>query len=307
MSLAPRLWSPLPDGFAATQRPGDPEITVVTASYQAAATIGETLESVSAQTSRDFEHLVIDGGSTDATCELVRSARHRPRLVSERDHGIYDAFNKGLALARGRWITFLNADDAYAHPRVLEAVLEHAAREPAVEVFHADQVWIDETGRIVGEARFVGGVEGYGFDLENPINHQTTFMAREVFARIGGFDATFALAGDYDLLLRAHLAGIEMRHVPEVFVRMRVGGRSQTGAELGTREGMRAWRRRTGRVPWRWALRYLRHHVIRERAPWLANALIAAKRTTIGLRRSAREISWAEAQRDATSSTNSRS
>jgi glycosyltransferase len=253
-----------------------PLVTVVTAVLDAASTIGATLESVASQTVQDLEHIVVDGGSTDGTLSIVRAARRPVRLVSDSDHGIYDAFNRGLALARGRWINFLNADDTFAHPRVLERVLAEAARAPEVAIFHGDVDYVDG-GRVVGQGRFLGGREDLGLDADNCAHHQTTFMRREVFERFGGFDATFALSGDYDLLLRAHLAGVQPRHIPDVFVRMGVGGRSadQRAVRL---EFMRSWWRRTGRFPWRHLLRFTKAHVLDVHAPGASAALGAVKR-----------------------------
>lgn len=280
-------------------------MSVVTVVRNAVATIGETLASVAAQTDADLEHIVVDGCSTDGTCRLVRAAPHRPRLLSEPDHGIYDGFNKGLTLARGRWITFLNADDVYAHPRVVATVLEHAARAPNAGLLHADMEIVDTTGRPLRALRFDPAVP-WTFDLENPIAHPTAFVARWVYARLGGFDATYEVAGDYDLLLRMHLAGVELRHVPEVFVRMRVGGRSDVERGLSRRELMRAWYRCTGRPPWRRLLRDLKVEVLDRWTPNLSIALGAAKRVLTGGPRASMQRQLQVDQRDAPSSSANR-
>ncbi|MEO7851682.1 MAG: glycosyltransferase, partial [Rubrivivax sp.] len=96
------------------------KFSIVTVSYNSAATIADTLRSVSSQTHADIEHLIIDGGSTDDTLAVVRrEGAHVARLVSEPDRGIYDAMNKGIALAGGDLIGFLNADDMLASPRAV--------------------------------------------------------------------------------------------------------------------------------------------------------------------------------------------
>lgn len=248
-------------------------LSIITVVRDAVGTIGATLESVASQGVRDLEHLVIDGGSTDGTIGVVRGAPG-VRLVSDADHGIYDAFNRGLARARGRWLTLLNADDVYAHPGVVARVLEEAGRHPTVGIFHADLDWIDAGGRVVFGHRFTGTPV---FDAEMPISHPTVFVARWVYERLGGFDASFRIAGDYDLLLRAHLAGVPMRHIDDVFVRMRVGGQSEDllTAHL---EMMRSWRRRTNRWPWRMALRATKRLLIEPHAPQASAALGALKR-----------------------------
>lgn len=232
-----------------------PRVTVVTAVLNGAATIEATLASVAGQTAlADLEHVVVDGGSTDDTLARVARAAHRPRVVAGPDTGVYDAFNKGLAAARGEWVAFLGADDVYAHPRAVESVLELAADLPQVDVLHGDADWVDARGRVVRRGRFVhrhaagsaAARDDYAqFPRLMPVFHPATFCRRRLFDRVGGFDPSYRIAGDYDLLLRAWLAGAELRHVPEVLVRLRTGGLSdrKLRAEL---EAARVRRRRAG-------------------------------------------------------------
>lgn len=252
-------------------------MTVITAVFNAVETIAATLQSVADQTVTDIEHLVVDGGSTDGTLSLVRAAPGPVRLVSDFDHGIYDAFNRGLSLARGRWVNYLNADDTFAHPRVLERLLEEADRVPAAEIFHGDVDFLDGAGQVTREGRLASERLDALLDADNPLNHQAIFMTRAVLQRLGGFDATYALCGDYDLLLRAHLAGLELHHVPDVFIRARLGGRS-ADARTVQLEFMRAWWRRTGRLPWRHLLRFSKVSVLDVHAPRASAALGALKR-----------------------------
>lgn len=264
----------------ATSRGRAPRVTVVTAVFNAVETIEATLASVASQSVSDLEHLVIDGGSTDGTLAIIRAAGPRVRLVSDRDHGIYDAFNRGLALARGEWIHLLNADDAYAHDEVVARVLEESARDPSAGIIHADLDCVDQAGQVVRRLRFAPGDEALNFALEMPVNHPTVFVARRVYAALGGFDATFRLAGDYDYLLRAHLAGVRLRHVPDVFIRMRVGGRSEQQM-LSRLETMRSYLHRTGRLPWRQLVRFIKSHVLDDYVPTTSAALGALKRALL--------------------------
>lgn len=106
------------------------KITIITVAFNATRTIANTLESVAAQTHPDIEHIVVDGASTDDTLDIVRRhGKHVARLISERDHGIYDAMNKGLGLASGKVVGFLNADDVYADNGVLKRVSAILAKE----------------------------------------------------------------------------------------------------------------------------------------------------------------------------------
>lgn len=268
---------------------GRPVVTIVTAAYQAAGTIGLTLDSVAAQSCRDLEHLVVDGGSSDGTCGRVRAAPHRPRLVSGPDHGIYDAYNRGLALARGEWVTFLNADDAYAHPGVLETVARAARALPDVDVLHGDVDLVDRQGRVARRLRFQPrhdpddprAPENYaGFVVRQEVFTPATFFRRELLLRLGGFDATYAIAGDYDLLLRAWRAGARFRPISDVLVRMRDDGVSERRHALRAVESFRAAHRRTGEVlrPGLELLRYESVTLLERHAPAVTDAVRALKR-----------------------------
>lgn len=266
----------LPLGFLERPANDGPAVSIVTVVLNGAATIRRALESVARQTALDaVEHVVLDGGSTDGTIGVVRRASHAPRLVVGHDHGIYDALNAGLAAARGEWIAFLHADDEYAHPRVIEALLAAAARHPEVDAFHADLDWVDDDGQVVKRGRFAPADYGR-FHRELPLFHPTVFSRRRLFARVGGFDPSYRVAGDYDLLLRAWQAGVTFRHLPEVFVRMRTGGLSERDRLLSDLEVVRAWRRRAGGRLGAAALRLLRialDHALERRAPAARAAL----------------------------------
>lgn len=266
-----------------------PFLTIVTAARQAAATIGTTLDGVAAQRFQDLEHIVVDGGSSDGTCGRVRAAKHRVRLVSDADHGIYDAYNRGLALARGEWVTFLNADDAYAHDGVLDEVARAARAHPEADVLHGDVDLVDASGRAVRRLRFrprhdpddPRAAENYaGFVVRQEVFTPATFVRRELLLRLGGFDATYAIAGDYDLFLRAWRAGARFRPIPAVLVRMRDDGVSERRHVLRGVESFRAARRHTGQVL-RPGLELLRYEVVTaldQRAPAVTSAVRALKR-----------------------------
>ena len=114
---------------------GDPKITVITVCFNSAATLGDTLRSVANQSWPNVEHIVIDGASKDATQEVVAHyGAHVARFISEPDRGIYDAMNKGVRVATGDVIGFLNADDVYAHPNVLATVAGIMKREHLFQV-----------------------------------------------------------------------------------------------------------------------------------------------------------------------------
>lgn len=204
-----------------------PRISVVTASFNSAATIADTLQSVQSQVGVDVEHLVIDGGSRDGTQEIVGRFRHVAALVSEPDQGIYDALNKGIARASGDVIGFLHTDDVYAGPWVLQAVAE-AFEQPGVEAVYGDLVYVRKAhlGQVVRTWR-AGEFTPARLRRGWMPPHPTLYVRREIYRRLGGFDTTLRIAADYESVLRI-FTGLEGRaaYLPRVLVRMRMGGAS---------------------------------------------------------------------------------
>jgi len=205
------------------------KITVITVAYNSAATIADTLRSVAAQEHPDIEHIVIDGASRDDTLDIVRrEGAHVARVVSEPDRGIYDAMNKGLQLATGDFVGFLNADDLYADPLAVSRIAEAAAR-PSVDAVFGDLVYVrgDDTSRVVRWWRsgaFHRGRLGWGWMPPHP-----TFYVRRGLLQATGiaFDAGLRISADYEFMLRClSRPGAQAAYVPHVLVRMRLGGAS---------------------------------------------------------------------------------
>jgi len=222
------------------------KISIITVCYNSAATIEDSLQSVAHQTLRDKEHLVIDGASKDGTVEILRCHPSIARWVSEVDRGIYDAMNKGLSLATGEIIGFLNADDVYADTGVLTRVAEAMARENLDALF-GDAEFIDARNlrRIVRRYRsnrFRPDRIGWGWMPAHP----TLFLRRRVFERCGSFRTDYRIAGDFELVARIFRGdSLRYRYLPEVLVRMRTGGISTDGWRntlLLNREVLRACR-----------------------------------------------------------------
>jgi glycosyltransferase involved in cell wall biosynthesis len=203
-------------------------LSIVTVCRNAAATIEGAVRSVTGQTHPDVEHIVIDGASTDGTLEKLGPYRDRlAKLVSERDAGLYDAMNKGLAAASGEYVGYLNADDYYAHPGVLARIastLETAKCDAA----YGDLVYIrpDRTDHVVRYWKSrpfrPGLVEGGWMPA-----HPTFFVRTELLRRAGGFDTRYRYQADYELMVRLFLKErISSIHIPEILVCMRTGGHS---------------------------------------------------------------------------------
>jgi len=248
-----------------TSIPIDMIITVITVARNAAWTIGEAVASVAGQTHHAVEHLLIDGASTDNTVNAARAASIRlTKIVSEPDTGIYDAMNKGLRLATGEVVGFLNADDIYAHTGVLARVAEIMVANPQIEACYADLDYVDRNNpdRVIRHwrsAAFVPGLFARGWVPPHP----TVYFRRSVLDRVGLFDTRYRLAADFEHLLRAfEVHRVRNIYVPEVWVKMRLGGatnRSVKNVLHGNREIADALRRhRIGWPPFTQACRMLR-------------------------------------------------
>jgi len=180
------------------------KITVVTACLNAAAALERTLRSVLDQGCPGLEYIVVDGGSTDGTSEII--ARYKTRLarvISEPDKGIYDAFNKGVALATGDVIGILNAKDLYA-PWTLSSVAEAVECHPECGVFYGRMATIDAALR-KWTVYSLGNHERLTNNMCIP--HPATFVRKSLYERHGLFDESYAIAGDWDFALRLYLAG----------------------------------------------------------------------------------------------------
>jgi len=220
-------------------------VSIVTVCYNCADTLADTFQSVRCQNHSDVEYIIVDGGSTDGTKDLVAEYGGRiSKFVSESDEGIYDAMNKGIRLAEGEFVAFLNADDMYADDRVVSDVVA-AAEAGDVDAVYGDLLYVrrDDTRRVVRYWKAGEYLPG-AFRLGWVPPHPTFFCRRSVFEKFGAFDANYRLAGDFELMLRLiEKQRIRVGYIPRPLVRMRVGGRANTlrGVLRGNREILRAF------------------------------------------------------------------
>jgi glycosyltransferase involved in cell wall biosynthesis len=202
-------------------------ITIITATYDSARTVDDTLRSVHAQSHSDIEHIIVDGASTDGTLSIVANYPQVCKVVSEPDKGIYDAMNKGIALSTGDVVGILNSDDFYAHPDVLRKVAA-AFEDPAVDAVYGDLLYVDaeNPGRVLRSWK--SGMYRPGrFKWGWMPPHPTFFVRRTLYERYGGFNLALGTCGDYELMLRfIHRHGARLSYLPEVLVLMRAGGAS---------------------------------------------------------------------------------
>ena len=223
------------------------KISVITASFNNVATIEATIRSVQMQSHSPVEHIIIDGGSNDGTLEVIEGYRgNLAMVVSEMDHGIYDAMNKGIALASGDVIGLLNADDFYAGEQVLARVAAVFA-DPEVEACYGDLEYVaaDNTDHVFRYWKS-GPYRAKRFYNGWMPPHPTFFVRRSVYERLGGFNTTLGSSADYELMLRFLLkGGVHAAYIPEVLVKMRTGGTSNATLANRVRANLNdrlAWR-----------------------------------------------------------------
>jgi glycosyltransferase involved in cell wall biosynthesis len=202
------------------------KVTVITVVLNNKDYLEHCLESVLSQNYPDIEHILVDGGSTDGTLEIVfRYEKHLSKWISEPDKGLYDAMNKGLAMATGDVVGTLNSDDYYADSKILEKVVRTMS-DFSVEACYGDLVYVDRQNpnRIVRywQSRpFTSGLFKTGWAPPHP----TFFVRRSTLETYGTFDLRYRLAADFELLARL-LEHYKIRtcYIPEVIIKMRMGG-----------------------------------------------------------------------------------
>lgn len=222
------------------------KISVITVAYNSVSTIEDTIVSVVGQTHfKDVEYIVVDGGSTDGTADIIK--RHGDKIakwVSETDGGIYDAMNKGISMATGDVIGVLNSDDVYAGEGVLERIAA-ALASPEVDSCYSDLVYVDgsmaKIKRRWKSGEFTAGRFREGWHPPHP----TFFVKKELYSRYGPFDTRYKISADYEIMLRfLERFKASVRYIPQVTVKMRVGGasnRSLYNIAKANMEVRRAW------------------------------------------------------------------
>ena len=201
------------------------KISIITVCFNSAETIEDSIRSVGRQKDIDVEHIVIDGASTDSTIDIIKRHKSIFRFISEPDKGIYDAMNKGIALATGDVIGTLNADDFYANENVLKEVAQ-IFMDSSIDACFGDLVYVNQenTNKIVRYWKSRDYIPGL-FKAGWMPAHPTFFVRKSVYERLGGFDLDYKIAADFELLFRfIEQNNIKTKYLPKVLVKMRLGG-----------------------------------------------------------------------------------
>ena len=216
-------------------------ISIVIATYNSELTLGRAMQSVLNLTYQDWECIVVDGASKDGTLDIVKEFVDRDarfRYISEPDHGIYDAFNKGWKMATGEWVMYLGSDDEYTSDGI-QTLVEHS---DDADVVYGDVIF-----------RFPKGKEKYGFGqrpdfwgTKNWCIHQSVMMKRNVIEHFAGFDESYKLFADWDLLRKVGQAGYKYHYENCPIAYFSVAGASSDFS--GVFEAYRIYRKTNGTI-----------------------------------------------------------
>lgn len=221
-------------------------VTIITVTYNAAQTLERTITSVERQDYKAIEYIIVDGGSTDGTMQIVgRHDRAVNRCISEPDDGIYFAMNKGLAAATGEYVWFLNAGDELAGPGTLTSVMQAAA---GADIVYGDTVITDMDGNVVGGRRLATPetLTPDSFRDGMLVCHQA-FVARRTLCP--PYDTSFRYSADYDWCLRVLTRARSVVNAREVVVRFLDGGFTKSHIVAGLRERFTIMSRNFGLLP----------------------------------------------------------
>lgn len=209
------------------------KVSIITSCYNRVATIRSAIESVLAQDYNDIEFIVVDGSSTDGSLDIIREYADRISIIiSEPDHGMYEAINKGIRVATGEIIGLLHSDDFFYDNGVVGRIVERMKRTHA-DFLYGDGLFVnpDDTNKVV--RNWIGG----GYRLWKvrhgwlPL-HPTCYIRRDVMTRLGLYNESYKIAADSDLLVRYLLTGgLTVTYLNEYIVRMRMGGLSTDSAK----------------------------------------------------------------------------
>ncbi len=239
------------------------KISIVTATYNSGETLRDTLDSILAQTHQDFEVLVIDGRSTDDTRkivdEYVPAFGDRLHWHCGKDHGLYDAMNKGIALATGDVIGILNSDDVYASRDCLSEIAKAIENVDAV-YGDLDFVSHKDTSKTIRKWKGSQHTPGAFLRGWHPA-HPTFYARRECYKKFGGFDTDFDVSADFELMLRfIEKGGTSTAYIPKTIVKMRMVGESTGSLKKiiqGNRNVIRAFEKNGYKTPPFYLLRRL--------------------------------------------------
>jgi glycosyltransferase involved in cell wall biosynthesis len=229
-----------------------PLVTIVTPSFNSGRFINQAIQSVLEQDYPRIEYLVVDGGSTDETLEILEGEKRRVRFISASDRGTADALSRGFAMTKGGILAWLNADDYYL-PGAVSAAVESLEADPEAGAVYAEAQWVDESGNNLGPYPTVQPYDPAMLSRECSICQPTCFFRRSAYEVVGGIDISLRTVFDYDLWIRM-ARSYRFISIPMCAAasRMHVQNLSLSQRDLVFQESIRLLKRHSGYVPLNW-------------------------------------------------------
>ena len=207
------------------------KITIITATYNSEKTIEDTIKSVLSQTYKNYEHIIVDGKSTDNTLKIIKKYEKqydgRLLIISEKDRGLYDAMNKGIKHSTGDIIGILNSDDKYYDANVLKKIVDKITSEE-LDGIYGDLLYVDETTMKIPKRKWISGVGKITAGWMPA--HPTLYLTKKTYKFIGNYNLKYKIDADYDLIIRLFKTNnYNIGYINDYLVLMRLGGVSSNG------------------------------------------------------------------------------
>jgi glycosyltransferase involved in cell wall biosynthesis len=206
------------------------KVSIITPSFNSVNTIGLTIDSVKSQTYSNIEHIIVDGGSSDGTYELLNSRRIEFKtLIHEKDRGIYDAINKGVRASTGDLIGVLNSDDFFFNSHVIKKIVDTFQSMQEINCVYGNLIYIDKYSKVKRVWHSIDFSPGL-FDKSWTPAHPTFYCRRVVYDELGNYKSDYKIAADVDFMFRAlEIKRYRSFHLNEYLVKMLIGGASNQG------------------------------------------------------------------------------
>lgn len=230
------------------------KISIVTVTYNAAGVLEKTLQSILNQTSKDFECLIIDGASTDGTLDIIRKYQDRENLryISEKDWGLYDAMNKGISLAKGEYVWFINAGDKIYAPTTVEQILQKLEKNPQADVVYGQSLIVDENDNPLGERHKIApkNLKVKSLLKGLVVCHQSILVRRSIAPT---YNLRYKISADYNWTIEALKKSRQNLYIDAYLSKFMISGISAKYRKLSLIERYHIMKKHFGTIPTLWA------------------------------------------------------
>lgn len=228
-----------------------PKVSIITIVYNGASTLAKTIESIAAQTYSNIEYIIVDGNSTDGTQALIKKYKNNiSSWISEPDNGLYDAMNKGIKLATGDYLWFINSGDEIYAPDTLQKIFNND-QEPYADIYYGDTVMIDEKGTVIGERRLQPPAQLSWKDFKNGmlVSHQSILISTKI-AEL--YNLKYQFSADFEWCLKALQKANKIVNTNQILSRFLDGGLTKQNIAPGLKERFYIMSRYFGLIPTIW-------------------------------------------------------